>query len=63
LLFRFLTQTFDDGDLDLAIKMFAEAVSLDDSFARAHSGAGQVLRSSCAGLWRITTTMNWLKDR
>jgi eukaryotic-like serine/threonine-protein kinase len=41
LLFRFLTQTFDDGDLDLAIKMFAEAVSLDDSFARAHAGLGR----------------------
>ena len=41
LLFQYIARTFDDHDLDVAIKMFSEAVRLDPNFARAHAGLGR----------------------
>jgi serine/threonine-protein kinase len=39
-LFKFITQTLTVSDLDAAIDLFSEAVSLDPNFALAHSGLG-----------------------
>jgi eukaryotic-like serine/threonine-protein kinase len=41
LLFHYITHSFDDHDLDLAIKMCQEAIRLDPAFARAHSTLGK----------------------
>jgi serine/threonine protein kinase/Flp pilus assembly protein TadD len=41
LLFQYMSHTFDDSDLDVAIRMFQEAVRLDPGFARAHYGLGR----------------------
>ena len=41
LLFQYMSHTFDDSDLDVAIRMFQEAVRLDPNFARAHYGLGR----------------------
>jgi len=41
LLFQYISHTFDDSDLDVAISMFQEAIRLDPSFARAHYGLGR----------------------
>jgi eukaryotic-like serine/threonine-protein kinase len=41
LLFKYTSHSYDDGDLDLAIKMFQEAIRLDPDFARAHSALGR----------------------
>jgi eukaryotic-like serine/threonine-protein kinase len=41
LLFQYISHTFDDSDLDLAIEMFHEAIRLDPSFARAHYALGR----------------------
>ena len=41
LLFQYITHSFDDHDLDLAIKMCQEAIRLDPAFARAHSTLGK----------------------
>ncbi|HEV2664776.1 MAG TPA: tetratricopeptide repeat protein, partial [Blastocatellia bacterium] len=36
-----MSHTFDDSDLDVAIRMFHEAIRLDPGFARAHSALGR----------------------
>jgi serine/threonine-protein kinase len=41
LLFQYTSHSFDDRDLDLAIKMFGEAIRLDPNFARAHYALGR----------------------
>jgi eukaryotic-like serine/threonine-protein kinase len=41
LVFRYTVKTFDDADLDEAIRMFNEAVGLDDQFADAHAALGR----------------------
>ena len=41
LVFRYTLKTFDDADLDEAIRMFNEAVGLDDQFAAAHAALGR----------------------
>jgi eukaryotic-like serine/threonine-protein kinase len=41
LLFQYMSHTFDDSDLDVAIRMFQEAIELDPDFARAHYGLGR----------------------
>jgi eukaryotic-like serine/threonine-protein kinase len=41
LLFQYMSHTFDDKDLDLAIEMFQEAIRLDPDFARAHYALGR----------------------
>ncbi|MGH9833923.1 MAG: protein kinase domain-containing protein [Blastocatellia bacterium] len=41
LLFQYMSHTFDDGDLDVAIRMFQEAIRLDPNFARAHYALGR----------------------
>jgi eukaryotic-like serine/threonine-protein kinase len=41
LLFKYTSTSFDDGDLDVAIKMFKQAIKLDPNFARAHAGLGR----------------------
>jgi tetratricopeptide (TPR) repeat protein len=41
LLFQYMSHTFDDSDLDVAIKMFQEALRLDPGFARAHYALGR----------------------
>jgi serine/threonine-protein kinase len=41
LLFHYTSHTFDDRDLDVAIKMFEEAIRLDPNFARAHYALGR----------------------
>ena len=41
LLFHYMSHTFDDSDLDVAIRMFHEAIRLDPGFARAHYGLGR----------------------
>lgn len=41
LLFQYTSHTFDDSDLDMAIKMFQEAIRLDPNFARAHYTLGR----------------------
>jgi serine/threonine-protein kinase len=40
-LFRYISSTFDDADLEAAIQMFNEAVGLDPSFAAAHAALGR----------------------
>lgn len=41
LLFQYMSHTFDDSDLEVAIRMFQEAIRLDPGFARAHYGLGR----------------------
>ncbi len=41
LLFKYTSTSFDDADLDVAIKMFEQAIKLDPNFARAHAGLGR----------------------
>jgi serine/threonine-protein kinase len=41
LLFQYISRSFDDHELELAIRMFEEAIRLDPQFARAHSGLGR----------------------
>lgn len=41
LLFQYMSHTFDDRDLDHAIKMFLEAIRIDPKFARAHYTLGR----------------------
>ncbi len=41
LLFQYISHSFDDHDLDVAIKMFQEALRLDPNFARAHYTLGR----------------------
>ena len=41
LLFQYISHSFDDRDLDVAIKMFQEAIRLDPNFARAHYTLGR----------------------
>ncbi len=41
LLFQYMSHTFDDSDLDVAIRMFQEAIRLDPDFARAHYAMGR----------------------
>lgn len=41
LLFQYMSHTFDDHDLDDAIKMFEEAIRIDPKFARAHYTLGR----------------------
>jgi serine/threonine-protein kinase len=41
LMFQYMSHTFDDSDLDVAIKMFQEAIRLDPGFARAHYALGR----------------------
>src|SRR5262245_24772896 len=41
LLFQYMSHTFDDSDLDVAIRMFKEAVRLNTNFARAHYALGR----------------------
>jgi eukaryotic-like serine/threonine-protein kinase len=41
LLFKYTARTFDDMELELAIKMFEQAIQLDPNFARAHAGLGR----------------------
>jgi serine/threonine-protein kinase len=41
LLFQYISHTFDDSDLDVAIKMFQEAIRLDPGFARAYYALGR----------------------
>lgn len=43
LLFKYISHSFDDHDLDVAIKMFEEAIRLDPNFARAHYTLGRCL--------------------
>ncbi|MEK7833851.1 MAG: protein kinase [Acidobacteriota bacterium] len=43
LLFKYISHSFDDHDLDVAIKMLEEAVRLDQNFARAHYTLGRCL--------------------
>jgi eukaryotic-like serine/threonine-protein kinase len=41
LLYRYILRTFDDADLEMAIKMCHEAIGLDPEFARAHATLGR----------------------
>ncbi len=41
LLFQYMSHTFDDHDLDNAIRMFEEAIRIDPKFARAHYTLGR----------------------
>jgi eukaryotic-like serine/threonine-protein kinase len=41
LLFQYMSHTLDDSDLDVAIRMFQEAIRLDPGFARAHYALGR----------------------
>ena len=41
LLFRYISRTFDAGDLESAMKMFNEAVGLDPEFSAAHAALGR----------------------
>jgi eukaryotic-like serine/threonine-protein kinase len=41
LLFRYSVKTYDEGDLEAAIKAFHEAVALDAGFAAAHAALGR----------------------
>ena len=51
LLFRYILRTFDENDLEAAIKMIHEAIGLDPEFARAHATLGRcyVLHASGYG--------------
>jgi serine/threonine-protein kinase len=40
-LFRYISSTFDEADLEAAIKMFNEAVGLDPAFAAGHAALGR----------------------
>ncbi|HEY8459633.1 MAG TPA: protein kinase, partial [Blastocatellia bacterium] len=40
-LFQYISRTFDDSDLGMAIKMFQEAIRLDPGFARSHYALGR----------------------
>ncbi|MEY4167218.1 MAG: hypothetical protein RIR52_1042 [Acidobacteriota bacterium] len=41
LLFQYMSHTFDEQDLDNAIRMFEEAIRIDPNFARAHYTLGR----------------------
>ena len=41
LLFQYMSHTFDERDLDEAIRMFQEAIRIDPNFARAHYTLGR----------------------
>jgi eukaryotic-like serine/threonine-protein kinase len=41
MLFQYMSHTFDDSDLGVAIRMFHEAIRLDPGFARAHYALGR----------------------
>jgi eukaryotic-like serine/threonine-protein kinase len=41
LLFKYTARTFDDTELELAIRMFEQAIKLDPNFARAHAALGR----------------------
>ncbi len=41
LLFQYISRTFDDRELGLAIDKFNEAIRIDPNFARAHAGLGR----------------------
>lgn len=41
LLFQYMSHSFDDSDLDTAIRMFQDAIDLDPDFARAHYALGR----------------------
>jgi serine/threonine-protein kinase len=41
LLFQYMSHSFDDSDLDTAIRMFKDAIDLDPNFARAHYALGR----------------------
>jgi eukaryotic-like serine/threonine-protein kinase len=41
LLYRYIQRTFDEADLEAAIKMIHEAIGLDPEFARAHATLGR----------------------
>ncbi|MEP7273609.1 MAG: protein kinase, partial [Acidobacteriota bacterium] len=41
LLFQYISRTFDDRELELAIDKFKEAIRIDPEFARAHAGLGR----------------------
>ncbi len=43
LMFKYMSHSFDDHDLDVAIKMLEEAIRLDPNFARAHYTLGRCL--------------------
>lgn len=43
LMFKYISHSFDDHDLDVAIKMLEEAIRLDPNFARAHYTLGRCL--------------------
>ncbi len=51
LLFRYLLRTYDENDLEAAIKMIHEAIGKDPEFARAHASLGRcyVLHASGYG--------------
>ncbi|MDX2033246.1 MAG: protein kinase [Blastocatellia bacterium] len=40
-LFQYISHSFDDRDLEMAVKMFQEAIRLDPFFARAHYALGR----------------------
>lgn len=41
LLFQYISRTFDDRELELAIEKFKEAIRIDPQFARAHAALGR----------------------
>jgi len=41
LLFQYISRTFDDHDLEFAIRKFADAIRIDPQFARAHAALGR----------------------
>ncbi|MCW5969023.1 MAG: protein kinase [Blastocatellales bacterium] len=41
MLYQYISRTFDDRELDLAIGLFQEAIRLDPEFARAHAALGR----------------------
>ncbi|MFN0084420.1 MAG: protein kinase domain-containing protein [Blastocatellia bacterium] len=40
-LFQYISHSFDDSDLEMAVRMFQEAIRLDPVFARAHYALGR----------------------